>query len=73
MATLPELADFVGTYDAGRPQVVWTSLGADLETPVELPDGDAVPSLDPCDSAQNEAAAVLGAGGQRYPAEGDRG
>ena len=34
MAPHPELAEFVGTYDAGRPQVVWTSLVADLETPV---------------------------------------
>ena len=34
MAPLPDLADFAGTYEAGRPQVVWTSLVADLETPV---------------------------------------
>ncbi len=34
MAPHPELADFVAIYDAGRPQVVWTSLVADLETPV---------------------------------------
>ena len=34
MAPLPELADFISTYSAGRPQVVWTSLVADLETPV---------------------------------------
>ena len=34
MAPSPELADFVSAYGAGRPQVVWTSLVADLETPV---------------------------------------
>ncbi|MEM7022026.1 MAG: anthranilate synthase component I [Pseudomonadota bacterium] len=34
MAPRPDLADFAGTYEAGRPQVVWTSLVADLETPV---------------------------------------
>jgi anthranilate synthase component 1 len=34
MTPNPELADFVAAYDAGRPQVVWTSLVADLETPV---------------------------------------
>ena len=30
----PALADFAGRYDAGEPQVVWTRLVADLETPV---------------------------------------
>ena len=34
MAVSPELAEFVSTYEAERPQVVWTSLVADLETPV---------------------------------------
>ncbi|MGH6942951.1 MAG: anthranilate synthase component I family protein, partial [Geminicoccaceae bacterium] len=34
MAPRPELADFTRRYQAGRPQVVWTSLVADLETPV---------------------------------------
>ena len=30
----PTSASFAATYEAGRPQVVWTSLVADLETPV---------------------------------------
>ncbi len=30
----PSNAAFSKTYDAGRPQVVWTRLVADLETPV---------------------------------------
>jgi len=34
MDTLPSLADFRTTYMAGRPQVVWTHLVGDLETPV---------------------------------------
>jgi anthranilate synthase component 1 len=34
MAPRPELAEFIDVYAAGRPQVVWTSLVADLETPV---------------------------------------
>jgi anthranilate synthase component I len=34
MPPRPELAEFVASYEAGRPQVVWTSLVADLETPV---------------------------------------
>jgi anthranilate synthase component I len=34
MAPRPELAEFISVYAAGRPQVVWTSLVADLETPV---------------------------------------
>lgn len=34
MAPQPDLAGFTAGYQAGRPQVVWTSLVADLETPV---------------------------------------
>ena len=34
METLPSPADFRSTYMAGRPQVVWTHLVGDLETPV---------------------------------------
>jgi len=34
MKTSPDLDDFSVTYDLGKPQVVWTSLIADLETPV---------------------------------------
>ena len=34
MATLPGFEAFRETHDAGRPQVVWTTLVADLETPV---------------------------------------
>jgi anthranilate synthase component I len=34
MAPHPDLDAFTGTYGDGRPQVVWTSLVADLETPV---------------------------------------
>jgi len=34
MDTLPSLADFRTTYMAGKPQVVWTHLVGDLETPV---------------------------------------
>jgi anthranilate synthase component 1 len=34
MPPRPELAEFVASYEAGHPQVVWTSLVADLETPV---------------------------------------
>jgi anthranilate synthase component I len=34
MAAQPDLAEFTAAYEAGRPQVVWTSLVADLETPV---------------------------------------
>jgi anthranilate synthase component 1 len=30
----PEFATFAATYEAGRPQVVWSTLVADLETPV---------------------------------------
>jgi anthranilate synthase component 1 len=34
MHPLPELADFTATYEAGRAQILRTSLVADLETPV---------------------------------------
>ncbi|MBU2532780.1 MAG: anthranilate synthase component I, partial [Alphaproteobacteria bacterium] len=34
MALLPSLSDFAKVYDSARPQVVWTRLVADLETPV---------------------------------------
>lgn len=34
MAILPSFEAFRETHDAGRPQVVWTTLVADLETPV---------------------------------------
>ncbi len=34
MRASPEPAAFAAAYDAGRPQVVWTELVADLETPV---------------------------------------
>lgn len=34
METLPAFSDFEATYARGEPQVVWTSLAADLETPV---------------------------------------
>ncbi|MCS6879344.1 MAG: anthranilate synthase component I [Geminicoccaceae bacterium] len=34
MLAEPDRASFVREYEAGRPQVVWTSLVADLETPV---------------------------------------
>src|SRR4029078_12218715 len=33
MEALPTLAAFAERYDAGAPQVVWTRLVADLETP----------------------------------------
>ena len=33
-ATSPSLEKFCEVYDKGRPQVVWTRLVADLETPV---------------------------------------
>jgi len=32
----PGLAEFTKTYDQGKPQVVWTDLVADLETPVSV-------------------------------------
>ncbi len=34
MDTFPQLSEFEATYGRGEPQVVWTSLAADLETPV---------------------------------------
>ena len=34
MAPRPDPAEFAARYEAGQPQVVWTSLVADLETPV---------------------------------------
>ena len=34
MTVLPELTDFRAGYEAGRPQLVWRILVADLETPV---------------------------------------
>jgi len=34
MATLPDFDTFRAAYEEGRPQVVWTTLIADLETPV---------------------------------------
>lgn len=34
MKVQPTFADFAAAYDAGRPQVVWTSAVADLDTPV---------------------------------------
>ena len=34
METFPSAETFQNTYDAGEPQVVWTRLVADLETPV---------------------------------------
>ncbi len=45
MSVLPDFDAFAAAYDAGRPQVVWTTLVADLETPVsamlKLADGRA--------------------------------
>ncbi len=34
MKSLPELSDFRSTYEKQQPQIVWTTLVADLETPV---------------------------------------
>ncbi len=34
MKTAPDIDEFTATFELGRPQVVWTSLIADLETPV---------------------------------------
>jgi anthranilate synthase component 1 len=34
MAIAPDFAAFAATYDAGKPQVAWSTLVADLETPV---------------------------------------
>ncbi len=45
MSTSPDFAAFASVYEAGTPQVVWTKLVADLETPVsayiKLADGRA--------------------------------
>ncbi len=45
MTVSPDFPAFASTYDAGKPQVVWTKLVADLETPVsayiKLADGRA--------------------------------
>ena len=45
MTVSPEFDAFARTYDAGKPQLVWTKLVADLETPVsaylKLADGRA--------------------------------
>ena len=45
MQASPDLASFAAAYDAGKPQVVWTTAVADLETPVsamlKLADGRA--------------------------------
>ena len=49
IAAEPASAAFTAVYDAGRPQVVWTRLVADLETPVsaylKLADGRPMSSL----------------------------
>ncbi len=34
MSVSPEFKGFAPTYDMGRPQAVWTTFVADLETPV---------------------------------------
>ena len=34
MEAMPPLATFAARYESGEPQVVWTRLVADLETPV---------------------------------------
>ena len=45
MTVSPEFDAFSRTYDGGKPQLVWTKLVADLETPVsaylKLADGRA--------------------------------
>src|SRR3981189_3457617 len=45
MSVSPEFDDFAKVHDAGKPQLVWTKLVADLETPVsaylKLADGRA--------------------------------
>lgn len=45
MTTSPDFPAFAATYEAGKPQLVWTKLVADLETPVsaylKLADGRA--------------------------------
>ena len=34
MDVRPEFSTFAAAYDEGRPQVLWTALVADLDTPV---------------------------------------
>ncbi|MBT7768416.1 MAG: anthranilate synthase component I, partial [Rhodospirillales bacterium] len=34
MRIQPDIGSFRSTYEAGKPQVAWVVLGADLETPV---------------------------------------
>ena len=45
MRTIPDFDAFAGVFDADRPQVLWSTLVADLETPVsamlKLAEGDA--------------------------------
>ena len=45
MTISPDFPAFSATYEAGKPQLVWTKLVADLETPVsayiKLADGRA--------------------------------
>jgi anthranilate synthase component 1 len=36
MKSLPDLGDFKRTYEQSKPQIVWTTLVADLETPVSV-------------------------------------
>jgi len=36
MQVTPEFSTFRATYDAGKPQLVWSTLPADLETPVSV-------------------------------------
>ena len=49
--TLPSFETFAERYDAGAPQVVWTRLVADLETPVSayLKLAAGKPSTNPSD------------------------
>ena len=48
----PAFEKFAATYDAGKPQVVWTRLIADLETPVsallKLADGSTAKGATAC-------------------------
>ena len=36
MKSLPDLGDFIRAYEQSEPQIVWTTLVADLETPVSV-------------------------------------
>ena len=49
MATFPDYAAFAEAYEQGRPSLVWTTLVADLETPVsammKLADGQPMSFL----------------------------